>query len=76
MASCDPDWECMAGCASRTDIEIEGSVDGFTVNAQMRLSTERQASRGSRVANALLHSNRCFFGARVPITTGPREWRY
>jgi hypothetical protein len=27
----------MAGFESRTDIEIEGGVDGFTVNAQMRL---------------------------------------
>jgi hypothetical protein len=26
----------MAGCESRIDIEIEGGVDGFTVNAQMR----------------------------------------
>ena len=26
------------------------------------------------MADALLHSNRCFCGARVPITTGPREW--
>ena len=27
------------------------------------------------MAHALLHSNRCFCGARVPITTGPRERR-
>ena len=28
----------MAGCEYRTDIEIEGGVDGLTVNAQMRLN--------------------------------------
>jgi hypothetical protein len=49
-------------------------IDDYRRAPKARLSTERQASRGFRVADALLHSNRCFCGARVPITTGPREW--